>query len=84
MDVGRCYLDENKDVVEFFPYDSFHHVLAASTCTPQEGDRSNRSQSISLFNVDMGRVDLFYRLKMVVSVRGNVTHPLLPQADAGG
>ncbi|PWA50872.1 WD40 repeat-containing protein [Artemisia annua] len=91
MDVGHCYLDGNADVVEFCPHDSFHHVLAASTYTLQEGDRPSRSGSISLFDVDMGRVDLFYRLKTAGifdmkwnPVGGSVTRPLLAQADADG
>ncbi|XP_076922668.1 uncharacterized protein LOC143584519 [Bidens hawaiensis] len=91
MDVGHCYLDGNADVVEFCPHDSFHHVLAASTYTLQEGDQPSRSGSISLFNVDLDRVDLFYRLKTVGifdmkwnPVGTNATHPLLAQADADG
>lgn len=91
MDVGHCYLDGNADVVEFCPHDSFHHVLAASTYTLQEGDNPSRSGSISLFNVNLGQVDLFYRLKTAGifdmkwnPVRGNSTRPLLAQADAEG
>ena len=89
--MGHCYLDGNADVVEFCPHNSFHHVLAASTYTLQEGDRPSRSGSISLFNVDMGRVELFYRLKTSgifdmkwSPVGGDVTRPLLAQADAEG
>lgn len=89
--MGHCYLDGNADVVEFCPHNSFHHVLAASTYTLQEGDQPNRSGSISLFNVNMERVDLFYRLKTAGifdmkwnPVAGNATQPLLAQADANG
>lgn len=89
--MGHCYLDGNADVVEFCPHDSFHHVLAASTYTLQEGDRPSRSGSISLFDVDMSRVDLFYRLKTAGifdmkwnPVGGNEIRPLLAQADADG
>lgn len=91
MDVGHCYLDGNADVVEFCPHNSFHHVLAASTYTLQEGDRPSRSGSISLFNVDLGRLELFYRLKTAgifdmkwSPVGGDATRPLLAQADAEG
>ncbi|KAJ0948496.1 putative transcription factor WD40-like family [Helianthus annuus] len=90
MDVGHCYLDGNTDV-EFFPRDSFHHVLAASTYTLQEGDQPRRSGSISLFSVDLDRVNLSYRLKTAGifdmkwnPVGANATHPLLAQADADG
>lgn len=94
MDVGHCYLDGNADVVEFCPHNSFHNVLAASTYTLQEGDRPSRSGSISLFNVDMSRVDLFYRLKTagIFDMKWNpvgdnattTARPLLAQADADG
>lgn len=94
MDVGHCYLDGNADVVEFCPHDSFHHVLAASTYTLQEGDHPTRSGSISLFNVDLGKVDLLYRLKTagifdmkwnpVNTTTTTATRPLLAQADADG
>ncbi|XP_076960529.1 uncharacterized protein LOC143636938 [Bidens hawaiensis] len=91
MDVGHCYLDGNADVVEFCPHNLFHHVLAASTYTLHEGDQPSRSGSISLFNVDLNRVDLLYRLKTAGifdmkwnPVGGNATHPLLAQAYADG
>ncbi|KAJ0615589.1 putative transcription factor WD40-like family [Helianthus annuus] len=91
MDVGHCYLDGNADVVEFCPHDSFHHVLAASTYTLQEGDQPSRSGTISLFNVDLDRVDLSYRLKTAgifdmkwKPVGANATHPLFAQADTDG
>ncbi|KAI3765846.1 hypothetical protein L2E82_15892 [Cichorium intybus] len=91
MDVGQCYLDGNADVVEFCPHTSFHHVLAASTYTLQEGDQPTRSGSISLFDINLEKVDLFYRLKTAGifdmkwnPVVDNTTPPLLAQADADG
>ncbi|XP_057952625.1 uncharacterized protein LOC131146839 [Malania oleifera] len=93
MDVAHCYLDGNADAVEFCPHDSFHHVLAASTYTLQEGAQPSRSGSISLFNVDadnMDRLELFHRVETAgifdikwnpVGVNGG---PVLAQADADG
>lgn len=92
MDVAHCYLDGNVDAVEFCPYDSYQHVLAASTYTLQEGDQPSRSGSISLFSVDAnaGRLDLFHRVDTAgifdikwSPVGGNVG-TLLGQADADG
>ncbi|KAK3033506.1 hypothetical protein RJ639_032735 [Escallonia herrerae] len=92
MDVAHCYLDGNPDVVEFCPHDSFHHVLAASTYTLQEGDRPSRTGSVSLFNVnaDVGRLELLHRVDTSGvfdmkwnPVSGSVS-PLLAQADADG
>ncbi|KAL4584922.1 hypothetical protein LXL04_009533 [Taraxacum kok-saghyz] len=92
MDVGHCYLDGNADVVEFCPHNSFHHVLAASTYTLQEGDNPTRSGSISLFNINLKKLDLSYRLKTagIFDMKWNpiigstTTRPLLAQADADG
>ncbi|KAF9622126.1 hypothetical protein IFM89_029410 [Coptis chinensis] len=92
MDVANCYLYGNVDAVEFCPHDSFHHVLAASTYTLQEGDHPNRSGSISLFAVDadQGKLDLFHHVETVGifdikwnPIGANVV-PLLAQADADG
>ncbi|CAK9156551.1 unnamed protein product [Ilex paraguariensis] len=92
MDFAHCYLDGNADAVEFCPHDSFHHILAASTYTLQEGDQPTRSGSISLFNVnaDVGSLDLIHRVETAGifdikwnPVGGNVGR-LLAQADADG
>lgn len=92
MDVAHCELDGNADAVEFCPHDTFHHVLAASTYTLQEGDKPSRSGSISLFKVndEESNLDLFYRLDTAGifdikwnPVGGNVG-PFLAQADADG
>ncbi|KAF9622133.1 hypothetical protein IFM89_029417 [Coptis chinensis] len=55
------------ETVEFCPHDSFHHVLAVSTYTLQEGDHPNRSGSISLFAIDahQGNLDLFHHVETV-------------------
>ncbi|KAF5175271.1 Diphthine methyltransferase-like protein [Thalictrum thalictroides] len=92
MDVAHCYLEGNVDAVEFCPHDSFHHVLAASTYTLQEGDHPNRSGSISLYSVDAekGNLDLFHHVETVgiFDIKWNPTGanvvPLLAQADADG
>ncbi|XP_057475032.1 uncharacterized protein LOC130763098 [Actinidia eriantha] len=92
MDVAHYYLDGNVDCVEFCPHNSFHHVLAASTYTLQEGDRPSRSGSISLFNVNAeeGQLELFHRVETVGifdikwSPVGGSVGPLLAQADADG
>ncbi|KAI5329788.1 PREDICTED: diphthine methyltransferase [Prunus dulcis] len=92
MDVAHCNLDGNADAVEFCPHDSYHHVLAASTYTLQEGDRPSRAGSISLFNVDadLGRLDLFHRIETagIFDIKwnpvGGSVSPLLAQADADG
>lgn len=92
MDVADCKLDGNADAVEFCPHEGYHHVLAASTYTLQEGDKPTRNGSISVFNVDAeeGKLDLFCRLSTAgifdikwSPVGGNVG-PLLAQADADG
>ncbi|KAF8390446.1 hypothetical protein HHK36_024972 [Tetracentron sinense] len=92
MDVAHCYLDGNPDAVEFCPHDSFHHVLAASTYTLQEGAQPNRSGSISLFSVDanVGNLELLHRTDTAgifdikwSPIRAHVG-PLLCQADADG
>ncbi|XP_071722796.1 uncharacterized protein [Rutidosis leptorrhynchoides] len=93
MDVAHCCLEGNADAVEFCPIDSFHHVLAASTYTLEEGDLPSRKGSISLFNVTAdkgGTLELFHRADTAgifdikwSPVRGNVG-PLLGQADADG
>lgn len=92
MEVAHCNLDGNADAVEFCPHESFHHVLAASTYTLQEGDNPSRSGSISLFDVnpEEGRLGLLHRVETAgifdikwSPVGGNVG-PLLAQADADG
>nr|GMC75688.1 diphthine methyltransferase homolog [Ipomoea batatas] len=92
MEAAHCYLDGNADAVEFCQHESFHHVLAASTYTLQEGDNPSRSGSISLFdvNADEGRLELLHRVETAgifdikwSPVGGNVG-PLLAQADAEG
>lgn len=92
MDVAQCYLDGNVDAVEFCPHDSFHHVLAASTYTLQEGDHPHRSGSLSLYSVDAhkGNLELLQYMDTVGifdikwnTVGANVV-PLIAQADADG
>ncbi|KAK9278656.1 hypothetical protein L1049_028229 [Liquidambar formosana] len=92
MDVAQCYLDGNADAVEFCPHDQFHHVLAASTYTLQEGDKPSRSGSIWLFNVDadMGCLELFHHVNTagIFDIKwnpvGDNVGTLLAQADADG
>ncbi|KAJ7960955.1 WD40 repeat [Quillaja saponaria] len=92
MDVAHCYLDGNADAVEFCPHNSYHHVIAASTYTLQEGDQPSRSGSISLFNVDpdKGGLDLFHRVETagIFDTKwnpvGGYANPLLAQAGADG
>lgn len=92
MDVAHCYLEGNADAVEFCPHDSYHHVLAASTYTLQEGDQPSRSGSVSLFNVDaeFGRLELGHRVDTTGifdikwSPAGSTVVPSLAQADADG
>ncbi|XP_030443238.1 uncharacterized protein LOC115665502 [Syzygium oleosum] len=93
MDVAHFYLDGNTDAVEFCPYDSYNHVLAASTYTLQEGDNPSRSGSIVLFNVNAssGQLDLLHCLESTgifdikwSPVEANIGRPLLAQADSDG
>lgn len=92
MDVAQCYLDGNVDAVEFCPHDSFHHVLAASTYTLQEGDHPHRSGSISLYAVDADKrnLDLLHFVDTVgiFDIKwnpiGSNVAPLIAQADADG
>jgi diphthine methyl ester acylhydrolase len=92
MDVALCSLDGNADAVEFCPHNSFQHVFAASTYTPQEGDQPSRCGSISIFHVDAqpGQLKLNYRMETAGifdikwSLVGGNARPLLAQADADG
>ena len=92
MDVAHCYLEGNADAVEFCPHDSYHHVLAASTYTLQEGDQPSRSGSISLFTVDTetGQLESLHHVETagIFDIKWNPvganSGPLLAQADADG
>lgn len=92
MDVAHCELDGNADAVEFCPQDSYHHVLAASTYTLQEGDTPSRNGSISLFNVNAEEknIELLYRIDTagIFDIKwspvGGNAGPFLAQADADG
>lgn len=92
MDIAHCYLDGNADAVEFCPHDSYHHVLAASTYTLQEGGNPSRCGSISLFSVDAAKdsLDLLYNVETsgVFDIKwsppGGSANPFLAQADADG
>lgn len=94
MEIGHCFLDGNADAVEFCPHESFYNVLAASTYVLQEGERPNRSGSITLFDVDAdaGQLQLIQRLetsgifdiKWSPGVGEGLGPPLLAQADADG
>lgn len=90
--MAHCYLEGNADAVEFCPHDCYHHVLAASTYTLQEGDQPSRSGSVSLFNIDaeFGRLELGHRVDTAGifdikwSPAGSTAVPSLAQADADG
>lgn len=90
--MAHCYLQGNADAVEFCPHDTYHHVLAASTYTLQEGDQPSRSGSISLFNVDaeLGRLELGHRVDTAGifdikwSPAGGTAGPSLAQVDSDG
>ncbi|XP_043704271.1 diphthine methyltransferase [Telopea speciosissima] len=92
MDVAHCYLDGNADAVEFCPHQSFHHLLAASTYTLQEGVQPSRSGSISLFSVDANAcsLNLLHRVETagIFDIKWSPIEigagPLLGQADADG
>ncbi|PON72223.1 Guanine nucleotide-binding protein, beta subunit [Parasponia andersonii] len=92
MDVAHCYLDSNADAVEFCQHGSYHHVLAASTYTLQEGDQPTRFGSISLFAVDaetchlepLHRVETAGIFDIKWNPVGGNSGPLLAQADADG
>lgn len=91
MDVAHCYLDGNTDAVEFCPHSSYHHVLAASTYTLQEGDQPSRAGSISLFTIDAEarRLELSHHINTsgIFDIKWNPvggSSPLLAQADADG
>lgn len=90
--MAHCELDGNADAVEFCPQDSYHHVLAASTYTLQEGDTPSRNGSISLFNVNAEEknLELLYRMDTagIFDIKwspvGGNAGPFLAQADADG
>lgn len=90
MDIAHRYLDGNVDAVEFCPEDSYHHVLAASTYTLQEGDNPSRSGGISLFNVDadLDHLELLHHFESVgifdIKWSPIGTGPMLAQADSAG
>lgn len=91
MDVANCILEGNPDAVEFCPDDLFHHILAVSTYTLQEGVQPSRFGSILLFNVDAeaGQLKPLHNVETagvfdIWNPIGTSLCPMLAQADADG